>query len=166
MWKLDHKEGWAPENWCFWIVVLEKTLESPLHYKEIKPVNPKEKDWKDFIGRSDAEAETPILWSPDVKNWLIGKDPDAGKDWMQEEKGMAEDEMVGWHHRLDGSLMYCSPWGPKKSDTTKWLNWYWYWWAKDGFYTFKWLEKIFPQSLIFTDLWKLYEQYLKFRVCS
>ena len=93
MWGLDHKEGWAPKNRCFQIVVLEKTLESPLDCKEIQPVNPKRKEsWK-FIGRTDAEA--PILWPPDVKNWLIWKDPDAGKDWRQEEKGITEDKMVG-----------------------------------------------------------------------
>ena len=93
-----HKQGWAPKNWCFWIVVLEKTLESPLDYKEIKLVNPKGNQPWIFIGRTD--AETAILWPPDVKNWLIGKDPDAGKDWKQEEKGTTEDEMVGWHHQL------------------------------------------------------------------
>ena len=93
MWELDHKEGWAPKNWCFQIVVLVKTLESPLDNKEIKSVNPKENQPWIFIGRIDIEAETPILWPPDVKNWLIGKDPDAGKDWVQEE-GVAEDEMV------------------------------------------------------------------------
>ena len=95
MWGLDHKESWAPKNWCFWTVVLMKTLESPLDFSEIKPVNPKgNKSWI-FIGRTDVEAETPILWPPDAKNWLIGK-TDAGKDWRQEDKGMTEDEMVGW----------------------------------------------------------------------
>ena len=102
MWELDHREGWALKNWCFWAAELEKTLESPLGYKEIKLVNPKGNQSWIFIGRTDAEAETPILWPPDVKNWLIGKDPDAGKDWRQEEKGMTEDEMVGWHHGLNG----------------------------------------------------------------
>ena len=102
MWELDHKESWAPKNWCFWIVVLEKTLESPLDCKEIKSVNPKGiKPWI-FIGRTDAEAEAPISWPPDVKNQLIRKDPDARKDWGQKEKGMKEDELVGWHHWLDG----------------------------------------------------------------
>ena len=101
MWELDHKEGWVPKNWCFWTVVLEKTLESPLDCKEIQPVRPKgDQSWV-FIGRTDAEAETPILWPPDVKNWLIGKDLDAEQDWGQE-KGTTEDEMVGWHHRLNG----------------------------------------------------------------
>ena len=100
MWELDYKETWAPKNWCFWIVVLEKTLESPLGCKELKPVNPKWNQSLIFIGRTDAEAL--ILWPPDAKNCLIGKDPDAGKDWRQEEKGTTEDEMVGWHHRLYG----------------------------------------------------------------
>ena len=95
MWELDHKEGWVLKNWCFWTVVLEKTLESPLDCKEIQPVNPKGNQPWIFIGRTDAEAETPILWPPDEKTWLIGKDPDAGKDWGQKEKGTTEDEMVG-----------------------------------------------------------------------
>ena len=102
MWQLDHKEGWASKNWCFWTVVLEKALESPLDCKEIKPVNPKWNQPWIFIGRTDGEAEASILWPPDVKSWLIGKDPEAEKDWRQEEKGMTEDEMVGWHHQLDG----------------------------------------------------------------
>ena len=102
MWELDYKESWVPKNWCFWTVVLEKTLESSLDCKEIKPVNPKGKQSWIFIGRTDAEAETSILWPPDAKNWLIGKDPDAGKDWRQEEQGMTEDEIVGWHHQLNG----------------------------------------------------------------
>ncbi len=102
MWELDHKENWVLKNWCFWTVVLEKTLESPLDCKEIQPVHPKgDQSWV-FIGRTDVEAETPILWPPDAKSWLIWKDPDAGKDWRQEEKGMTEDEMVGWHQRHDG----------------------------------------------------------------
>ena len=101
MWELDYEESWAPKNWCFWTVVLEKTLESPLDSKEIKLVNPKGNQFSIFIGRTDAEAETPVLWPPDVKNWLIWKDPDGGKDWRWEEKGMTEDEMVGWHHQLD-----------------------------------------------------------------
>ena len=102
MWELDYKESWVPKNWCFWTVVLEKTLESPLDCKEIQPVHPKGNQSWIFTGRTDAEAETPILWPSDVKKWLIGKDLDAGKDWSQEEKGMTEDEMVGWHHWLDG----------------------------------------------------------------
>ena len=125
MWKLDCKESWAPKNWCFWTVVLEKTFESPLDCKETQSVNPKGNQSWIFIGRTDAEAETPVLWPPDVKSGLIGKHPDAGKDWRQKEE-TAEDEMVGWHHQLDGhefeqargvgdgqgSLVCCSPWGP------------------------------------------------------
>ena len=125
MWELDYKESWAPKNVCFWTVVLEKTLESPLDCKEIQPVLPKgDQSWV-FIGRTDVQAETPILWPSDVKSWLIGKDPDAGKDWGQEEKGTTEDEMIGWHHRLNahgfgwtlgvddgqGGLVCCSSWG-------------------------------------------------------
>ena len=102
MWELDHKESWAPKNWSFWTVVLEKTLESPLDCKEIKSVYPKRNQSWIFIGRTDAEAETPILWPPDAKNWLIRKDLDAGKDWRREEKRATESEMVGWHHRLNG----------------------------------------------------------------
>ena len=134
---LDYKESWVPKNWCFWTVVLEETLESPLDCKEIQPVHPKgNKSWI-FIGRTDAEAETPILWPPDAKNWLLGKDPDAGKDWRQEERGTTEDEMVGWHHRLNGhefeqawgigdgqgGLACCSPQGCKESDIAERLNW-------------------------------------------
>ena len=105
MWELVYKESWVPKNWCFWTVVLEKTLESPLDCKEIQPVHPKGDQSWEFIGRTDAEAETPIPWSPDAKSWLIWKDPDAGKDWGQEEKGTTEDEMVGWHHWLNGQEM-------------------------------------------------------------
>ena len=102
IWKLDYRESWVLMNWCFWTMVLEKTLESPLDFKEIQPVHPKgNKSWI-FIGRTDAEAETPILWPPDAKNQLLGKYPDPGKDWRQEEKGLTEDERVGWHHRLSG----------------------------------------------------------------
>ena len=102
MWQLDHKESWAPKNWCFWTVMFEKTLESPLDRKDILRVHPKgDQSWI-YIGRTDAEAETPILWPPDAKNWLIGKDPDTGKDWRQEEKGMTEDEIVGWYCRFNG----------------------------------------------------------------
>ena len=102
MWELDYKVTWAPKNWCFWTVVLEKTLESPLDCKEIQPVHSKgDQSWI-FIGRTDAEAKTPILWPPDAKRQLIWKDPDAGKDWRREEKGMTEDEMIGWHHQLYG----------------------------------------------------------------
>ena len=100
MWELAYKESWAPKNWCFWAVVLEKTLESPLDCKEIEPVHPKGNQSWVFIGRTDVESETPILWPHDAKNWLIWKDPEVGKDWMQE-KGTTEDEMVGWHHLLN-----------------------------------------------------------------
>ena len=100
--ELDYKESRVPKNWCFWIVVLEKTLESSLDCKEIQPVHPKGNQPWIFTGKTDAEAETPILWPHDAKNWLIWKDPDVGKDWGQEEKGMTEDKMVGWHHRLNG----------------------------------------------------------------
>ena len=102
MWELDYKESWALKNWCFWTVVLEKTLESPLDCREIQPVHLKGNQSWVFIGRPDAEAETPILWPPDAKSWLIGKDPAAGRDWGQEEKGTTEDEMAGWHHWLNG----------------------------------------------------------------
>ena len=136
MWELDCDECWVPKNWCFWTVVLQKTLESPF-CKEIQPVHPKgDQSWV-FIGRTDAEAETPILWPLDTESWLIWKDHDAGKDWGEEEKGTTEDEMVGWHHWLDGhgfgwtpgvgvgqgGLACCSPWGHKESDMTNWLNW-------------------------------------------
>ena len=134
MWELDYKESWALKNWCFWTVVIEKTRESPLGCKEIKPVTPKGNQSWIFIGRTDAEAEIPILWALDVKNWLIGKDPDAGKDWRQEEKGTTEDEMAGWHHQLNGyefeqalgvgdgqgGLACCGPRGQTKS--RKWLS--------------------------------------------
>ena len=135
MWELDYKESWAPKNWCFWTVVLEKTLESPLDCKEIQPVHSEDQSWV-FFRRSDAKAETPVLWPPHVKSWLIGKDSDAGRDWEQEEKGTAEDEMAGCHHRLDGcefectpgdgdgqgGLVLCNSWGCKESDTTERLN--------------------------------------------
>ena len=137
MWELDHIESWVPKNWCFWTVVLEKTLESPLDSKQIQPVHPKGYQSWIFIGRVVTEAETPILWPPNAKSWFIGKDSDAGKDWGQEEKGTTEDEMVGWHHQLNehefeqvpgvadgqGSLVCCCPWVRKESDTIEWLNW-------------------------------------------
>ena len=110
MWELDHKENWAPKNWCFWTVVLEKTLESPLDCKEIQPVHPKGNQSWMFIGRTDVEAETSIIWPPNAKNWLTGKDPDAGKDWRQEKKGMTEDEVVGWHHWLNGNEVNSRSW--------------------------------------------------------
>ena len=102
MWELDYKESWTPKNWCFWAVVLEKTLESPLDCKEIQPVTPKGNQSWVFTGRTDAEAEPPVLWLPYVKNQLTGKGPDSGKDWRWEEKGITEDEVVGWHHQLNG----------------------------------------------------------------
>ena len=102
MWELGYKESWALKNWCFWTMVLEKTPESPLYCKEIQPIHPKAYQSWVLIGGTDAEAEVPILWPLDGNSWLIGKDPDVGKDWGQEDKGMTEDEMVGWHHRLDG----------------------------------------------------------------
>ena len=131
LWEVGHKEAWVPKNWCFWTVVLEKTLESPLDCKEKG-----DQSWM-FIGRTDVKAETPILWPPHVKSWLIGKDSDAGRDWGQEEKGTIEDEMARWHHRLDGhesewtpgdgdgqgGLACCDSWGHKESDTTEQLNW-------------------------------------------
>ena len=133
----DYKKSWGPKNWCFWTVVLEKTLESPLDCKEIQPVHPKgDQSWV-FIGGTDVDAETPILWPPDAESWLIWKDPDAGKDWGQEEKGTTEDLMVGWHHwhnghgsgwtleagDRQGGLACCSSRGCKESDTTERLNW-------------------------------------------
>ena len=133
MWELNYKESWGQKNWYVRTVVLENTLESPLYSKEIKSVSPKGNQPWIFIEKTDAEAEAPILWPLDVKNWLIVKDPDAGDDWGQEEKGATEDEMVGWHHRLNGhefeqflgvgdghqSLACCSPWGRKAEQ----LNW-------------------------------------------
>ena len=136
MWELDCEESWALKNWCFWTVVLEKTLESPLDCKEIQPGYPKgDQSWV-FIGRTDAEAETPVLWPPHAKSWLTGKD-DAGRDWGQEEKGMTEDEMAGWHHQLDahefewtpevgdgqGDLACYDSWGCKELDMTERVNW-------------------------------------------
>ena len=137
MWKLDYKESWVLKKWCFWTMVLEKSLESPLNCKEIQSVHPKGNQSWISIGRTDAEAETPIIQPSDAKNWLIWKDPDAGKDWRWEEKGMTEDEMVGWHHCLKGhefewtlgvgdgqrGLACCSPWCHKELDTTEQLNW-------------------------------------------
>ena len=156
MWELDYKESWTLKNWCFWTVVLEKTLESSLDWKEIKPVNPKGNQSWIFIGRTDAEAETPILWPLDVKSWLTGKDPDAGKDWREEDKGTTQDEMVGWHHWLNrhefkqaprvgdgqGSLEGCSPWGRKESDTTEQLN---------DWTELKWTKLLSYSSFIFCD---------------
>ena len=137
MWALDHKESWTLKNWCSWTVELEKTLESSLDYKEIQPVHPKvDQSWV-FIGKTHAEAETPIHWPSNAKSWLIWKDCDARKDWGQEEKGTIEDEMAGWLHWFDGhgfaytpgvgdgqgGLVCCSSWSRKELDTTEWLNW-------------------------------------------
>ena len=133
MWELDCEESWVPKKWCFWTVMLEKTLENLLDSMEIQPVHPKGNQSWIFTGRADA----PILWPPDAKNWLICKNPDAGKDWRRKEKGMTEDKMVGWHHQLDGrdfewtpgdgdgqgGLACCNSWGRKQSDTTEQLNW-------------------------------------------
>ena len=137
MWMLDCEESWALKNWCFWSVVLEKTLESPLDCKEIQPVHSEGDQPWDFFRKNDSKAETPVLWPPHVKGWLIGKDSDAGRDWGQEEKGTTEDERAGWHHRLDGresewtpwvgdgqgGLACCDSWGRKELDTTERLNW-------------------------------------------
>ena len=133
MWELDHKEGWAPKNWCFWTVVLEKTLESPLDCKEIQPFHPKGNQSWIFIGRTDAKLKLPILWTPEGKSWLLVKDPDAAKTGSKRRRGR---QMVGWHSYLNGhefeqapgdgegqgSLACCSPWGLKESDMTEWLN--------------------------------------------
>ena len=145
IWELDCEESWAPKNWWFWTVVLEKIFEIPLDCKEIQPVYPKGDQSLVFIGRTDVEVETPILWPPDTKSWLICKDPDAGKDWGQKEKGTTEGSMIGWHHQLNGhefgwtlrvgdgqeGLACCGSWGRKESDTIERLNWnelshFWY----------------------------------------
>ena len=137
MWELDCEESWALKNLCFWTVVLGKTLESPLDCMEIQPVHSKGDQSCVFFGRTDAKAETPTLWPPHVKSWLTGIDSDAGRYWGQEEKGMTEDEMAGWHHQLNGhesawtlgvadgqrGLACCNSWGCKESDMTEWLNW-------------------------------------------
>ena len=137
MCELDCEESWAPKNWCFWNVVLGKTLESPLECKEIQPVRPKGNQSWVFIGRTDVEAETIIFWPPDAKSWLIWKDPDVGKDWWLEERRTTGEEMVGWDHQLNGhefgwtpgvgdgqrGLMCWGSWGRKESDTTERLNW-------------------------------------------
>ena len=136
MWELDSEESWTPKNWCFWITVLEKTFESPLNCKEIQSVHSEGDQPGDFFGRNDNKTETPVLWPPHAKSWLIGKDPDAERGWGQEEKGTTEDEMAGWHHWFDGhefrstpgvvngqgGLGCCNSWGRKESDMTE-LNW-------------------------------------------
>ena len=165
MWELYYKESLAP-NWCFLTMVLEKTLESPLDCKKIQPVNCKgDQSWI-FTERTDAEAKAPILWPPDGKNWLTGNDPDAGNDWRWEEKEMTEDEMVGWHHWLNGhefeqapgvgdgqgGLECCIPWGCKESDMTEWLNWIELNWWKDRvngeLYQTNWKQNLFLKKKI------------------
>ena len=175
MLELDHQESWALKNWCFQTVVLEKSPESPLDSKEIKPVNPKGNQSWIFIGRTDAEAEAPILWPPDAKSWLFGKDPDAGKDWRQEEKGTTEDEMVGWNHRLNkhgfgwtpgvgdgqGGLARCGSRDCKESDTTERLNWtelnvLYGSWGRNSLYRGKWFfQKItsWKNNLLHLSAW-------------
>ena len=137
MWELECEESWVPKNWLFWTVVLEKTPESLLDCKEIQPVHSEGDQPWDFFERNDAKAETPVLWPPHAKSWVIGKDSDAGRDWGQEETGMTEDEMAGWHYWLNGresqwtpgvgdgqgGLACCNSWGRKESDTNEWLNW-------------------------------------------
>ena len=139
MWELDYEESWVPKNWCVWTVMLEKTLESLLDCKEIQPVHSRGDQSLVFFGRNDAKAETPVLWPPHVKSWLIEKDSDARRDWGQEEKGTTKEEMVGWHHQLDeresewtlgvgdgqGGLACCSSWGWKETRLSDWteLNW-------------------------------------------
>ena len=156
MWELNCEESWAPKNWCFWTAVLEKTLESPLDCKEIQPVHHKgDQSWV-FFRRNDAKVETPVLWPPHEKSWLIGKDPDAGRDWGQEEKGTIEDEMAGWHHQLNGrecewilgvgdgqgGLACYDSWGLKESDMTEQLNW------TEGVNTCNW------QLIVYAFTWK------------
>ena len=174
MWELDYKESWVLKNWCFWTVVLEKTLKCTLDCKEIQPVHPKRDQSCMFIGRTDAEAGTPVLCPPDVKSWLIWKDPDDGKDWWQEEKGMTEDEMVEWHHRItghgfgwtpevgdrQGGLACCGSWGCKESDMIEWLNW-----------TESWLKNIdftwilyYVMEVYRPNKWSISTQVFKFMV--
>ena len=178
MWESDCEESWAPKNWCFWTVVLEKTLESPLHCKEIQAVHSVGDQPWDFFGRNDAKAETPVLWPPHVKSWLIGKDSDAGRGWGQEEKGTTEDEMAGWHHRLNGRDSEWTPgvgdgqgdlacfdsWGHKESDTTERLNWlkklypFTYQWTLSLLPPFSYCERCcndlqFPFQILFQFCW-------------
>ena len=192
MWELDYKESWAPKNWCFWTLVLEKTFENPLDCKDIQPVHPKgDQSWV-FIGRTDVEAETPILWPPDAKNWLTGKDPYAGKDWRWEEKGTTENEMDGWHHWLSGhgfeltlgvgdgqgSLACCSSWGRRVGhDWATELNWKlmingpWKWISGEKYSgirsrSFLWLSNDFQMSLwAWTSSTYLHEKDISIRVC-
>ena len=159
IWELDCEESWAPKNWCFWTVLLEKTLESPLDCKEIQPVHPLgDQSWV-FIGRTDAEAETPILWPPHSKSWLTGKVPDAWRDWGQEEKGATEAEVAGWHHQLvdmslslgvgdgQGGLVCCNSWGRKELETSDW--------TKNGIYVNNSFNNIFLSFFIWS-MWYLF----------
>ena len=163
MWKLDCEESWVLKNWCFWTVVLEKTLESPLDCKEIQAVHSEgDQPWL-FFGRNDAKAETPVLRPPHAKSWLIGKDSDSGRDWGQEDKWTTEDEMAGWHHWLDecefeltpgdgdgqGGLACCNSWGRKELDTTEWLNWTELNWRRRLWGTFKITFKLPIALLVF-----------------
>ena len=164
MWELDCEEGWVPKNWCFWTIVLEKTLESPLDCKEIQPVHSEGDQPWDFFGRTDAKAETPILWPPHAKSWLIGKDSDAGTDWGQEEKGTPEDEMAGGHHWLNGhesewilgvgdgqgDLVCWDSWGRKELDTTEWLKWTELNWC---YFTLKKICKFTTNSIVLSRGW-------------
>ena len=148
MWELDYKESWVPKNWCFWTVVLEKTLESPLDCKVIQPVHPEgDQSWV-YIGRTDVAAEAPILWPPHAKSWLIGKDPDAGKDWGQEEQGMTEDEMVGWDHWLNGQV---------------WVNsGSWWWTGRPGMLRFMGLQRVGHNWVTELNWTELMQKSLKF----
>ena len=176
MWELDCEEGWVQKNWCFWTVVLEKTLESPLDCKEIQPVHTEGDQPWDFFGRNDAKAETPVLWPPHAKSWLIWKDADAGRDWGQEEKGTTEDEMAGWHQRLDGrefewtpgvgdgqgGLACCDSWGHKESDTTEQLNWTELKRVDTCFFD-RIINKDFLEKLFCEHIWRLRSQLCKVR---
>ena len=179
MWELDCEEGWAPRNWCFWTVVLEKTLESPLDCKEIQPVHPEGDQPWDFFGRNDGKAETPVLWPPHAKSWLIRKDSDAGRDWGQEEKGTTEDEMAGWHHWLDGheselipgvgdgqgGLACCDSWGRKELDTTEWLIWSDFIWMVEFLFIVP-LKPQYPKVFVFNKKFNKYSEllgYLKWK---
>ena len=183
MWELDYKANWWPKNWCFWTAVLEKTLESPLDCKEIQPVHTNgDQSWV-FFGRTDVEAETLILWPPDAKSWLSWKDPDAGNNWRQEERETTEDEMVGWHHWLNGhgfgwtpgvgdrqgGLACCGAWGHKESDMTEWLNWTEdLWWQRNclkyshstAAFRKYWIH-ISPSLDKFSQAWSLYVSVIK-----
>ena len=176
MWELDCEEGWVLKNSCFWTVVLEKILESHLDCKEIQPVHSEGDQPWDFSGGNDAKAPTPVLWSLHVKSWLIGKDPNAGRDWGQEEKGTTEDKMAGWHHWLDGresewtpgvgdgqgGLACCDSWGRKESDTTEWLNWTELNWYQELWGNISlWFWFPFPCWLVMLSLLYLYVLCLK-----